>query len=286
MKKQTCVWHGFLATGIMLLFLATSAAQDPSDDEKTWESFKTWILTNPVEPSLRAYGEKLADDGLSQEEIQQQLETIRRLFAERPEKSVEITYDRIFSQPLTGDAEKDGFTSTPSVFMMESMKGLEPGKALDVGAGQGRNAVWLAQQGWDVTAIDISGVGLVAAASNAEKAGTRIKTVKTSYQEFDFGIEQWDLIVMILSWAPVSDPAFVARLFASLRPGGVVVFEHVLETEKQSFPPVVQGLLPNALLAHFKDFHIQKYEEGVWLGDWGGPPAELVRMVARKKQPS
>jgi len=33
-----------------------------------------------------------------------------------------------------------------------------------------------------------------------------------------------------------------------------------------------------------KDFHIQKYEEGVWLGDWGGPPAELVRMIARKKR--
>ena len=190
---------------------------------------------------------------------------------------------RIFSKPLTGDPEKDGFTSTPSVFMMESTKELEPGTALDVGAGQGRNSVWLAKQGWDVTGIDISGVGLAAAEANAEKAGLRIKTVKTTYQDYDFGEEQWDLIVMILSWAPVSDPDFVARLSASLRPGGVVVFEHVLATEKQSFPPVVQALPPNALLEHFKDFHIQKYEEGVWLGDWGGPPAELVRMVARKK---
>ena len=69
----------------------------------------------------------------------------------------------------------------------------------------------------------------------------------------------------------------------SLRPGGTVVFEHVLETDKQSFPPVVQALAPNALLGYFKDFHIQKYEEGVRLGDWGGPPAELVRMIARTK---
>jgi 2-polyprenyl-3-methyl-5-hydroxy-6-metoxy-1,4-benzoquinol methylase len=134
-----------------------------------------------------------------------------------------------------------------------------------------------------VTAIDISGVGLAVASANAEKEGTHITTVKTTYQDFDFGIEQWDLIVMILSWAPVSDPAFVARLHTSLRPGGVVVFEHVLETEKQSFPAYVQGLPPNALLTHFKDFHIQKYEEGVWPGDWGGPPAELVRMISHKK---
>ena len=225
----------------------------------------------------------MAEDGLTQDEVQQQLDTIRRLFKDQPEKGVELTYDRIFSKPLTGDPEKDGFTSTPSVFMMESTKGLKPGKALDVGSGQGRNAVWLAQQGWDVTGIDISGVGLAVSEANAEKAGTRIATVRTTYLDFEFGTEQWDLIVMILSWAPVSDPIFVARLHTSLRPGGVVIFEHVLETKKQSFPAYVQGLPPNALLAHFKDFHIQKYEEGVWPGDWGGPPAELVRMIARKK---
>lgn len=283
MKKRLRIWNGLLMIGILLMFLSSATAQDPMDDEKIWESFKAWVLTNPPQPSLKAYGEKLAEDGLSQDEIKKQLDTIRRLYKDHPEKGVEITYDRIFSKPLTGDPEKDGFTSTPSVFMMESVKGLDPGKALDVGAGQGRNAVWLAQQGWNVTGIDISGVGLAVAEANAEKAGTRIATIKTTYKDFDFGKEQWDLIVMILSWAPVSDPAFVARLHASLCPGGVVVFEHVLETEKQSFPAYVHGLAPNALLTHFKDFHIQKYEEGVWLGDWGGPPAELVRMIVRKK---
>jgi len=168
--------------------------------------------------------------------------------------------------------------------MMESTKDLEPGTVLDVGAGQGRNAVWLAQQGWDVTAIDISGAGLAVASANANKVGTSITTVKTTYEDFDFGTERWDLIVMILSWAPVSDPAFVARLNASLRPGGVLVFEHVLKTERQSFPPYVHAMPSNALLSHLKDFHIQKYEEGVWLGDWGGPPAELVCMIAIKKR--
>jgi 2-polyprenyl-3-methyl-5-hydroxy-6-metoxy-1,4-benzoquinol methylase len=283
MKKQSRIWNGLFVAGILVMLVAASHAQEKTDDEKIWESFKSWILTNPPQPSLKTYGEKLTADGLSEDKVQQQLDTIRRLFKVQPEKGVELTYDQIFSKPLTGDPEKDGFTSTPSVFMMESVKGLEPGKTLDVGAGQGRNAVWLAQQGWDVTGIDISGVGLAVAEANAEKAGTHISTVKTTYQDFDFGTEQWDLIVMILSWAPVSDPEFVAKLYASLRPGGVLVFEHVLETEKQSFPAYVNGLPPNALLAHFKEFHIQKYEEGVWLGDWGGPPAELVRMIARKK---
>lgn len=284
MNTRSSILRDLVVVGVLIVLLTPALAQNQSDDDKIWASFTAWIMTNPEKVSVRIYEEKLIQDGLPQDEIKRQIETIRRLFREHPEKSTEFTYDRIFSKPLTGDPEKDGFTSTPSVFMMESTKDLEPGPALDLGAGQGRNAVWLAQQGWDVTAIDISGAGLAAASNNAKKVGTSITTVKTTYEDFDFGTERWDLIVMILSWAPVSDPAFVARLNASLRPGGVLVFEHVLATEKQSFPANVHALPPNALLSDFKDFQIQKYEEGVWLGDWGGPPAELVRMIAKRKK--
>ena len=274
-----------LVVGILVVLLAPVPVmtQDQTDDDKIWESFTVWIRTKPEKISIRAYEEKLTQDGLPQNKIKRQIEAICRLFKEHPIKNIEIIYDRIFSKPLTGDPKKDGFTSTPSVFMMQSTEALEPGTALDLGAGQGRNAVWLAQQGWDVTAIDISGAGLAAASANAKKVGTSLTTVKTTYEDFDFGTERWDLIVMILSWAPVSDPAFVERLNASLCPGGVLVFEHVLATEKQSFPTNVHALPPNALLSHFKDLHIQKYEEGIWLGDWGGPPAELVRMIAKKR---
>ncbi|MFC2164602.1 class I SAM-dependent methyltransferase [Acidobacteriota bacterium] len=283
MNKQLRFYLNLIAVGILLVIVIPVFPQNTADDEAVWESFKDWVMTISGQVSLKAYNEKLTKDGMSEVEIKRQLKVIQRFFKEQPEKGIEITYDRIFSKPLTGDPEKDGFTSTPSVFMTESTKELKPGTALDVGAGQGRNAVWLAQQGWDVTGIDLSAIGLAAAEANAEQLGLRIKTVKTTYQEYDFGIERWDLIIMILSWAPVSDPDFVSRLSASLRLGGVVVFEHVLDTEKQSFPPYVQAIPPNALLDHFKDFHIQKYEESVWQGDWGGPPAELVRMIARKK---
>jgi 2-polyprenyl-3-methyl-5-hydroxy-6-metoxy-1,4-benzoquinol methylase len=285
MSNRSFVVRSLIIFGVFLVVgvLNPVIAQDPTDDEKIWAAFAAWIGTNPAKVSIKVYEEKLRKDGLPQEEVKRQIDTIRRLFKEHPEKSIEFTYDRFYSKPLTGDPKKDNFTSTPSVFMMESTKDLKPGKALDVGAGQGRNAVWLAQQGWDVTAIDISSVGLSVASDNAKKAGTFIETVKTTYQKFDFGIKQWDLIVMILSWAPVSDPTFVDRLIDSLRPGGVVIFEHVLATEKQSFPSNVHALPPNALLSHFKDLHIQKYEESVWPGDWGGPPAELVRLIARKK---
>jgi 2-polyprenyl-3-methyl-5-hydroxy-6-metoxy-1,4-benzoquinol methylase len=285
MNTQNSVLRVLIVVWILVVCIAQAPAisQDHSDDDKIWAAFTAWIGTNPEKVSIKAYEEKLGQDGLPQDEIELHIATIRRLFKEHPEKSTEFTYDRFYSKPLTGDPKKDNFTSTPSVFMMESIKDLAPGTALDVGAGQGRNAVWLAQQGWDVTAIDISSVGLAVAVDNAKKAGTSITTVKVTYQDYDFGLERWDLIVMILSWAPVSDPSFVDRLTSSLRPGGVLVFEHVLATEKQAFPANVYALAPNALLSYFKDLHIQKYEEGVWPGDWGGPPAELVRLIARKK---
>jgi 2-polyprenyl-3-methyl-5-hydroxy-6-metoxy-1,4-benzoquinol methylase len=282
MKKPSKFLAGLFAAWVVLALVLPMSGQNPPEEGQVWNAFAAWLKTNPKDTTLKAYGEKLAKDGLPAAEVERRLGTIRKIFTEQPEKGIEITYDRIFSQPLTGDPNKDGFTSTPSVFMVESTKKLKPGKALDVGAGQGRNAVWLAQQGWDVTGIDISGAGLAAATANAEKAGVRISTVKTTYEDFAFGAEQWDLIVMILSWAPVADPAFVARLNAALRPGGVLVFEHVLETPKQQFPKVVRALPPNALLKHFSGIFIQYYEEGVWQGDWGGPPAELVRMIARK----
>lgn len=269
-----------MAVGFAVIMASSVSVLTGQDDDQIWKAFTTWIRTNPKIATLRAYGEKLGREGLSEGEIRRRTEIIRKLFKEDPLKSVEVTYDRIFSKPLTGDPKQDGFTSTPSTFLMESAKALEPGRALDVGAGQGRNSVWLAQEGWEVTAIDVSEGGLAAAQANARNAGVRITTIKTSYQDFDFGTDQWDLIVLILAWAPMSDPDFVARLEAGLRPGGAIIFEHVLETNKQKFPDYVHGLAPNILLDHIRNFRIRYYEEGVWPGDWGGPPAELVRMVA------
>ena len=95
--------------------------------------------------------------------------------------------------------------------MMESVQELEPGRALDVGAGQGRNAVWLAQQGWEVTGIDISSAGLAAARDNAERAEVHIQTVQTSYTDYDFGTEQWDLIDSFCTDCHNDESPFVAE---------------------------------------------------------------------------
>ena len=106
--------------------------------------------------------------------------------------------------------------------------------------------------------------------------------MKLSYEEFDFGKERWDLVAMILSWAPMEEPDFLARLKESIRPGGYTVFEHNLQRLKNPYPPGVHALAPGKLRELFKDFEILIYRELDDYGDWGGPPVPHVRMVARK----
>ncbi|MGZ5454276.1 MAG: methyltransferase domain-containing protein, partial [Candidatus Aminicenantales bacterium] len=173
--------------------------------------------------------------------------------------------------------------SAPSSCLVEAAKGLKPGTALDLGTGQGRNAVYLAGQGWKVTGLDISQAGLDAAAENAAKAGVRIQTMKADYNSYDFGAEQWDLIVMDFAWAPVAEPAFVAKIERSLRPGGIVLFEHFVNKPEDRYAPMVRALEPGALKDYFPGLEILSYDEGEGKADWGGPGSRIVRMLARKK---
>jgi 2-polyprenyl-3-methyl-5-hydroxy-6-metoxy-1,4-benzoquinol methylase len=73
---------------------------------------------------------------------------------------------------------------------------LKPGTALDVGMGQGRNSIWLAQHGWEVTGFDLSDVGVKLARERAEKLGVKLNAVVQSAEEFDFGKNRWDMIVV------------------------------------------------------------------------------------------
>jgi len=119
--------------------------------------------------------------------------------------------------------------------------------------------------------------------AGAEKAGLKVHTVKTSYLDFDFGRERWDLVAMILSWAPIEDPVFLKRVKDSIKPGGHIVFEHVIQKKTDLFPPGVHALEAGALRKFFGDFEILIYRELDDYGDWGGAPVPHVRMLARKR---
>lgn len=248
-----------------------------------WLEYLAWRKTASGGTSPRDYAASLEKAGLPRPEIRRRLDILRRQFTEQPE-GIEMIYDPLYGKPLTGVLEKDGFKTAPNAFLVEAAAGIEPaGRALDVGAGMGRNAVHLARLGWDVTGIDLSAEGLAVTRATAEKSGLKVQTVKTSYEDYDFGKDRWDLVAMILSWAPIEDPAFLKRLKDAIRPGGRIIFEHVLQRDRDPFPPGVHAPAPGALLSLFDDFEISVYREVDDYGDWGGPPCGHVRMVARKR---
>ena len=251
-----------------------------------WEQYLAWRKTTKggaYPPDPRGYAVSLERDGVPWPEVRRRFQILRAQATEQPE-GIEMIYDPLYSKPLTGDLAKDGFKTAPNTFLVESMKAIRPGgQALDVGAGMGRNGIHLAKLGWEVTGMDLSAGGLAVMRASAEKAGLKVQTVKSSYEAFDFGVERWDLLAVILAWVPVEEPAFLARLKRSLRPGGHIVFESNIQRTDQPFPPGVHAVQPGVLRQLFNDFDILVYREEDDYGDWGGPPTPLVRMVARKR---
>jgi SAM-dependent methyltransferase len=121
------------------------------------------------------------------------------------------------------------YGTEPNAFLVEATApatGDSPHQALCVGAGEGRNAVWLAGQGYDVTALDISEAGLAKAEAMAAKAGVSIRTVAADFADFDFGNDRWDLIAAIFAHqpAPMSDRLH-RRFLRALAPGGRLILE-------------------------------------------------------------
>lgn len=99
---------------------------------------------------------------------------------------------------------------------------LVPGRAVDVGCGEGGDVVWLAQQGWHATGVDFSAAGLERARAAASEAGV---TELTSWQRVDARswqpLEQWDLVTAhYLHLPPDEMRRFVARLATAVAPGG------------------------------------------------------------------
>lgn len=173
------------------------------------------------------------------------------------------------------------FRHDPNRLLVETVAALPPGKALDVAMGEGRNAVYLATHGWDVTGFDVSEEALRQANARAGKAGVPIHAVHATSGAFPYGREQWDLIVLSYAFAPIEDPGYVRRLRDSLKPGGMVVFEHYIRT------PLAGNITgmpePGQLRRLFQDFEIRRYEETEAQSDWQSQRrAALARMVAVK----
>src|SRR5438445_3611367 len=89
--------------------------------------------------------------------------------------------------PVYRGSAGEVFTRKPNAFLVEMTRQRKPGRALDVGMGQGRNSIYLAQQGWDVTGFDPADEGVRQAREEAKRVGVKLRAEVTTFQEFDFG---------------------------------------------------------------------------------------------------
>lgn len=114
------------------------------------------------------------------------------------------------------------WSSEPNRFVAEAAHSLEPGRALDLACGEGRNAVWLATQGWDVTGVDFSQVGLDKGAALADVNGVTCTWKHADLAEWEPDGE-WDLVVVC--YLQVSDEIRRHAVGAAARavaPGGTL----------------------------------------------------------------
>ncbi|SDC89492.1 Thioredoxin reductase [Geodermatophilus telluris] len=101
---------------------------------------------------------------------------------------------------------------------------LPPGRALDAGAGEGGDAVWLARRGWAVTALDLSRTALDRAAAAAGAAGLTLDTRKADVSSWQPGEERWDLVTAsFLHFPPATRDDVLRTLASAVTPGGTLL---------------------------------------------------------------
>jgi tellurite methyltransferase len=160
---------------------------------------------------------------------------------------------------------------------------LKRGTALDIACGAGRNALFLAESGFDVDAVDISGAGLERLERDAKAAGLHIRSFEADLESGfpeSLGIRDcYDLIVMVRY---VNLP-LIGAVANRLADGGVFLCEQHLKTHEVVVGPRSEAwrLDPNALLDAARDLRIHFFREGI-VTDPDGKRAALTQLVASR----
>ncbi len=112
----------------------------------------------------------------------------------------------------------------PNRFVAEELAALPPGRAIDLGTGEGRNAIWLAERGFTVTAVDFSRVGLARAAGLAAGRGVSVDWVHADLLDYRPTAGGYDLVLIAYVQLPADRLTALARTAAAaLAPGGTLL---------------------------------------------------------------
>lgn len=182
------------------------------------------------------------------------------------------------------------YGTSPNDFLVEQADYLPEGPVLCLAEGEGRNAVWLAERGHAVTAMDASAVGLEKAHRLAAERGVRIETRCSDLAHFEIEPNAWSAIISIFAHVPPDlRRAVHRRVVEGLRPGGVLILE-AYTPEQLRFgtggPPVAELTMTLAALEDELSglvFEVAREQEREVLeGRYHHGRGHVVQIVGRK----
>ncbi len=269
--------HILLRALTLTLLLGSAAAQTKTptswSDEVLWQDFAQWAeAVEPLPPgerelSTERYQRRLMGMHVSESEaraLMARLQTFRRGSPDRERVYWNVRF------------KLGGGPDQPLRLLAETVRHLQPGRALDVAAGRGRNGIFLASLGWDVTAYDLAPEALKAAKRYAAEARVELRLVEASHDSFDFGENSWDLIVCSYAYMQPHDPQWPERLWKAVAPGGTVVIQTFWNRQAS-----LKELLH--LWGKFRFLRYEDLDAGMVDDEW--PPSKTnptVRLVLRK----
>jgi tellurite methyltransferase len=165
-------------------------------------------------------------------------------------------------------------------FLRKHIGLLPKGRALDIAAGEGRNAIFLAEHGFDVDGVDLSETGLRKARKLAKETGVKIHTVVADLDTYSIEKERYDLIANFYFLRR----NLIPKIKKGVKKGGRVIFETYTLGQRSlgmRGPKNPKYLLkPNELLHLFKGFRILLYREGIFRED--GRRKTIASLIAEK----
>ena len=163
--------------------------------------------------------------------------------------------------------EKYGIKSVPDKlapddWLVEQASDLLPGRALELACGLGHNAIWLAQQGWTVDALDISPLGLASAEKLAQTCAVHVNWIAGDIDDFIPKTDAYDLVIVFRFLDRIRLPGIAQQ---ALRPGGQMIYEtfttaHINRPDSHMKNPAF-ALQPQELPRLFQQLDVISYAE-------------------------
>lgn len=247
-------------------------------DEELWSEFLSFIPNAPLAGSALelfvGFEQQLLANGSTPEEASADRFRVLGLTNQRRDW-IGPMFDRIYT------SDTPDFRRTPNRLLTEVVAGVRPGTALDIAMGQGRNAVFLATLGWEVTGIDVSPQGIAVAEKEASRAGVSIEAIEVGIEDFDLGQARWDLIVLTYALVPVVEPEFANQIIESMTASGLLVVESFGSDRRgRTGRPV--DIDPDRLREAYRELEIVRFDDVDDIPEWTHRSTRVVRMVARK----